>query len=196
MAVHILFVCTGNTCRSPMAEGILRQMALDKGLAITVRSAGISASLGAPMSRHSAVLMEKKGIPAQHSSQSASAKHIVWADLILTMTVSHKRAVIQAFPEALEKIHLLKEYAEDNPEVLSIIAESESFYSDLEMKRVLAQPITAGERQRVWELENRLPDYDIFDPFGGTLTDYERCAEDLQLQITKLVKKLTNEQRI
>jgi protein-tyrosine-phosphatase len=196
MAVHILFVCTGNTCRSPMAEGILRQMAVDQELLITVRSAGISASQGAPMSRHSAALMEKKGIRLQHSSQSASAKLIAWADIILTMTVNHKRAVIQAFPDAYDKIHLLKEYVEDNHEVLSIIAESESFYSELEMKRVLSQPITAGERQRVWELENRLPDYDIFDPFGGTLADYERCAEELQLQITKLVKKLANEQHV
>jgi protein-tyrosine-phosphatase len=190
MAVNILFVCTGNTCRSPLAEVFLKQMAEDAGLEVSVQSAGIAASQGAPMSRHSAVIVENHGLRQQHKSQAATAKLIQWADLILTMTVSHKRALIQNFPQALEKIHLLKEYVENNPEVLFVIAESESFYSELEMKRVLSQSITPEERHRLWELENSLPDYDIFDPFGGTLNDYERCAAELHDQITKLVRKL------
>jgi protein-tyrosine-phosphatase len=193
MIANILFVCTGNTCRSPMAEGFLRQIAEEQGLNLIVRSAGIAASQGAPMSRHAAAILEQKGIGVRHNSQSATAKLITWADLILTMTVNHKRAVIQAYPQAFDKIHLLKEYVEDNHEVLSSIAESESFYSELEMKRVLSQPITALERQRVWELENRLPDYDIFDPFGGALADYERCAEELQHLTGKLVMKIVSE---
>jgi protein-tyrosine-phosphatase len=193
MAVNILFVCTGNTCRSPMAEVFLRHLAEDAGLAVTVQSAGIAASQGAPMSRHSATIVEKNGLRQQHHSQAASSKLMTWADLILTMTVSHKRALIQTFPHALDKIHLLKEYVEDNPEVLSVISESESFFSELEMKRVLSQSITLGERQYLWELENRLPDYDIFDPFGGNLNDYERCAAELHLQINKLVRKLASE---
>jgi protein-tyrosine-phosphatase len=188
---NILFVCTGNTCRSPMAEGFLRKMAEEKGLNLTVYSAGIAASQGAPMSRHAATLLGNKGIAVGHQAQSATAKLVTWADLILTMTVNHKRAVIQAYPQALDKIHLLKEYVEDNPEVLSRIAESESFYSEMEMKRVLSQPISVLERQRVWELENRLPDYDIFDPFGGSLAEYERCAEELQQLVSKLVKKIS-----
>jgi protein-tyrosine-phosphatase len=195
MIANILFVCTGNTCRSPMAEGVLKQMAEKRGMNLTVRSAGIAAAQGTPMSHHAATILEKQGIGIRHSAQSATAKLIDWADLILTMTLSHKRTVIQAFPQALDKIHLLKEYVEDNPEVLSNIAESESFYSELEMKRVLSQPISVMERQRVWELENRLPEYDIFDPFGGTLADYERCAEELQQHAAKLIKLLANEKR-
>jgi protein arginine phosphatase len=193
MVVNILFICTGNTCRSPMAEGFLRQMAEQKGLDLAVRSAGIAASQGAPMSRHSATILEKKGISFQHNAQPATAKLIAWADLILTMTVSHKRAVIQAYPLAVDKIHLLKEYVEDNPAVLLSIAESERFYSELEMKRVLSQPITVEERQRIWELENQLPDYDIFDPFGGTLADYERCAEEMSPYINMLLIKISGE---
>lgn len=196
MMTNILFVCTGNTCRSPMAEGFLRKIAEEKGLNITVCSAGIAASQGAPMSRHAAAILGKKDIAVQHQAQFATARLISSADLILTMTVNHKRAVIQAYPQALDKIHLLKEYVEDNPEVLSSIAESESFYSEMEMKRVLSQPISVLERQRVWELENRLPDYDIFDPFGGTLAEYERCAEELQQLAGKLVKKLIAEKLV
>ncbi|MEX2459740.1 MAG: low molecular weight protein arginine phosphatase [Paenibacillaceae bacterium] len=194
MIANILFVCTGNTCRSPMAEGFLRQIAEKQGINLTIRSAGIAASQGAPLSRHAATILANKGIGVRHNSQSTTAKLLTWADLILTMTVNHKRAMIQSYPQALDKIHLLKEYVEDNPEVLSSIAESESFYSELEMKRVLSQPITVLERQRVWELENSLPDYDIFDPFGGTLADYERCAEELQQLTNKLVKKIFSDQ--
>jgi protein-tyrosine-phosphatase len=173
-----------------MAAGLLLQMAEQAGMAVDVHSAGLSASTGAPISRHSATVLQHMGISLHHTSQPATAKLVAWADLILTMTLGHKRALIQDFPHALEKIHLLKEYVEDDPKVLATIAESESLLSDLEMKRVLSQEITAGERQRLWELENQLPDYDIFDPFGGSLADYQRCAVELELQIRKLVRKL------
>jgi protein-tyrosine-phosphatase len=173
-----------------MAAALLRQMAEQAGMTIDVHSAGLTASMGAPISRHSASILQQMGISPQHTSQPATAKLVTWADLILTMTVNHKRTLIQGFPHALEKIHLLKEYVEDDPKVLATIAESESLLSELEMKRVLSQEITAEERQRLWELESRLPDYDIFDPFGGSLTEYQRCAMELELQIRKLVRKL------
>jgi protein-tyrosine-phosphatase len=175
-----------------MAAGFLRQMAEQTGIAVDVHSAGLSASQGAPISRHSASILQHKGISLQHTSQPATAKLVTWADLIFTMTVNHKRALIQGFPHALDKIHLLKEYVEDDPKVLATIAESESLFSELEMKRVLSHAITAEERQRLWELENQLPNYDIFDPFGGSLADYEQCAMELELQIGKLVRKLEN----
>lgn len=55
--LHILFVCTGNTCRSPMAEGLLRKLAKERGIDLEVRSAGVSAISGTSISRHVAAIL-------------------------------------------------------------------------------------------------------------------------------------------
>ena len=54
---RILFICTGNTCRSPMAEGLLRKLAAERGLKLEVKSAGVSAVDGMPVSRHTAAIL-------------------------------------------------------------------------------------------------------------------------------------------
>lgn len=190
MPVKILFICTGNTCRSPLAEGLLRQMAEQQNLSVEVKSAGISAMQGAPISPHSRTILQRKGIAWTHSSQPATADLIQWADIVLTMTTSHKSIVIQKHPQELEKIHSLKEFVENDPHVLAAISESESLYSELEVRKVFSQTITIEERRRLMELEQSLPNYDIVDPFGGTLTEYEQCATEIEQSLQKLVDKI------
>ena len=107
---HILFVCTGNTCRSPMAEGIFRMLAKSHGLAFDVRSAGVWAADGQSMSEHSAHILKRKGLQELPLSQSLNEETVQWADLILTMTMNHKAAVIQKFPQKLDKTYTLKEF--------------------------------------------------------------------------------------
>ena len=105
--MNIYFICTGNTCRSPMAEAILTSMKLEN---VEVRSAGIYALEGGEMSENAKSVLEAEQILVNHRSSMVSKDDLQWADLILTMTSAHKELVLQAYPEVQEKIFTLKEY--------------------------------------------------------------------------------------
>ncbi|MGD9677960.1 MAG: low molecular weight protein arginine phosphatase [Vulcanibacillus sp.] len=107
--MNILFVCTGNTCRSPMAEKMLKRKLLDEKLNIVVKSAGIAAVEGSSYSKHAETII-KNYLDEGHISQKVSEELMDWADLILTMTNGHKQILNILKPEHIEKIHTLKEY--------------------------------------------------------------------------------------
>ncbi|WP_353093709.1 low molecular weight protein arginine phosphatase [Tissierella praeacuta] len=110
--MKVLFICTGNTCRSPMAEGILRSMAEKKNLSIEVESAGISVFTGDSASKNSIMAMKKIGMDiSKHKARQIHKEMIDKVDLILTMSKSHKNFIISHFPSSREKIFTLLEYA-------------------------------------------------------------------------------------
>ncbi|NIK79428.1 protein-tyrosine phosphatase [Paenibacillus castaneae] len=188
---RILFVCTGNTCRSPMAEAMLRQMAAQRGITVAVRSAGVSTVDGLPVSAHAVETLRQRDIEHNSSSRALTSEAVNWADLILTMTSSHKRGLLQWYPEAVDKTHTLKEYANQDAGVLADIEELERLYSELHMKQALGQQLTADERNRLLELERRIPSVDIADPFGGTLAIYNSSAQEIEAALRNLLDKLT-----
>ncbi|AEE95267.1 low molecular weight protein arginine phosphatase [Mahella australiensis] len=116
MISSILFVCSGNTCRSPMAQAIAETMfrKADSGLeAIKVMSAGIAAVNGQPASANAIEVMREMGMDiSRHRSRMLSGELVEQADLILTMTLQHKRYVLMMFPESYDKVFTLKEYAD------------------------------------------------------------------------------------
>lgn len=110
--MNILFVCTGNTCRSPMAEGIFKALLKDNNIDnINVSSAGISTFEGDSANEKAIYTLRNKGIDIKsHKSRQITKEIIENSDLILTMTKSHKRMILNALPEYLNKIFTIKEY--------------------------------------------------------------------------------------
>ncbi|GIP19035.1 protein-tyrosine-phosphatase [Paenibacillus montaniterrae] len=187
---RILFLCTGNTCRSPMAEAFLKGLAHEKGLILAVRSAGISTVDGLPVSTNSKHALERRGIQHQGSSVAMNEEALHWADLILTMTTSHKREVMRRYPEVMDKLYTLKEYAYMDDQLQAKLNELEELYSELQMQQLLGQPIDEEKRKRAQKLELSMPSFDIADPFGGSQSIYDACADELEDAIFKLVDKL------
>ena len=108
----LLLVCTGNTCRSPMAAGILRKLLDERGITrIEVESAGVSAHQGSPASLFSIETCRNYGIDiSRHSSRQLTTKMASAADLILVMAPEHLDYMDNLDPALLEKSFLVKAF--------------------------------------------------------------------------------------
>ncbi len=108
----ILFVCTGNICRSPMAEGLFRHATA--GLPFRALSAGVGAVDGQPPSPHAVRAMRELGIDISHQrSRAVTADLIHQADYIFGLTHGHVEALIMLYPQAAEKTFVLRDFDED-----------------------------------------------------------------------------------
>ncbi len=108
----ILFVCTGNLCRSPMAAGLLRKRLAEEGLDHRHRvfSAGVWAVDGNPASENAVEVMAERGIDiSDHIAHTINAGDVAEADLILVMSREHGRMIRNTWPQYEWKIHRLSE---------------------------------------------------------------------------------------
>lgn len=111
---NVLFVCTGNTCRSPLAEVLFRDLAKEL-TGYQVGSAGVGAFSGQAASRHSATLAREAGLDlTQHRSRPLSADIVTAATHIFAMGRSHIAAILGSFPEAEDKVYLVSEFTADD----------------------------------------------------------------------------------
>lgn len=111
-ARRLLFVCTGNTCRSPMARFLAERLAREAGLPWSAASAGVSAAPGAPLSEGAARALAARGLAGlSHSARPLDEKALAEADAVYALTRAHRDAVAARFPRHADKVSVLREAA-------------------------------------------------------------------------------------
>lgn len=148
----VMTVCTGNICRSPMAEIILRDEFERRGLADRVRvmSSGVSdEEYGNPIDRRAVRVLKADGyeIPTHHFAHRITREEIEETDLFLPMTASHKRALLRQLPAAKrESVHMYRSFDPSLPAV------------------------SAGNEDRI----------DLVDPWYGDLSDFQIAIDQVK----------------
>ena len=110
--MNIMFICTGNICRSAMAEGYMKKKVEEEKLDINVCSSGIYGEEGMGASYLAKEAMEEYGVSLDsHIAKVTSKTNVEDMDLVLCATLGHKRILLQMYPNLSEKIYTIKEYA-------------------------------------------------------------------------------------
>jgi protein-tyrosine phosphatase len=214
--MRLLFVCTGNTCRSPMAAALTQQLGSELALPfrLETRSRGLYAVDGDPMSVHAQEALAERGVTADHRAAMLEETDLEWADLVLTMTIQHKRFLWEAFPDHQEKTFTLKEYIRElesggqsqalpgaaKGDGVPGPAQTEAQAEDTPQteaptgdtpETAPVQPGPAQAKDFSWEyLEKYFSSLDVRDPFGGDLEDYRRTRDELEASIRRLLDLL------
>ena len=116
---RVLFVCTGNTCRSPMAAALLNHTVREREIvpSLLATSAGLFAAEGAPISAIAAGALAEAGVATEefegHVAQTVSADMVKQADVVIGITARHAMELMMRFPESAAKIEALPMDIED-----------------------------------------------------------------------------------
>lgn len=186
--MHVLFVCTGNICRSPLAEALTNAYARSEGGAfaesLTAASAGTAALVGRPIqSSAGLVLTGLGGDPDGFRARQLSVEDIVVSDLVLTMTRRQRAAVLELAPRMMSRTFTLREAASLLPAV-DVAGLSDDPDLSVRGRRIVA----ALARLRGTRGANRsgLRD-DIPDPIGKDMEVFQRVGDAISAALLPLL---------
>ncbi len=112
MTQNILFVCTGNSCRSVMAEGLFKKAMQSRQKDFVVGSAGVAAPDGMASTQETIRAMKRAGVDMSgHRSRRLTQSLVETADKIYVMEKFHELLILNSWPQAKNKVHLLMEYS-------------------------------------------------------------------------------------
>lgn len=176
MALRILAVCTGNICRSPIVEQLLRERL--PALEFDVTSAGTQAVPGAPMTESALEMARRLELryAQEHRAAQVTAGEIRRADLVLGLDRGHRRQVVEMVPAASRRTVTLREFAE----IISALPERTSSANNMVDQRSFADALGHVLRHR--GLQPRPVDprvLDVVDPYGRGFSVYQRSTDTI-----------------
>ncbi len=187
---QVLVVCTGNICRSPMAEGFLRglfRLHVQDGEGISVASAGTSGWDGSPATPEAITAAgERDSDISAHRARRVKAHHVERADLVLGMTTDHRDRVIQLAPPTAPRAFTVKELVQ----LLEALPEPPT--DDRPGDRLRAR-VAASDDLRLEGFEVNRHDLDVADPIGMSIDTYRAVAWEVDGLCTRLVDGLLGE---
>ena len=115
--MKIVFVCSANACRSPMAEGFARRLLSENGVSsLRVDSAGLDAFEGTPPTQETIEIMKARGVDITSHRSKPFNPRLGKNDMVLTMTKSQKERILAEHPALAGRVFMLDEYAKNKPE--------------------------------------------------------------------------------
>ena len=182
----ILVVCTGNVCRSPLAEGFLRA-ALEDRLGVSapaVSSAGTAGWEGSPAMPESVEAAAERGVDISgHRGRTLVVQHVDEATLVVCMAAEHRDALARSVPEAASRTFTLKELVR----LLDALPAADASVPPAEA--VVTRPAEA-DRLRRSGFEGNPHDEDVVDPLGMPLDSYRAIAWELDAWSRRLADDL------
>ena len=179
MTFRILTVCTGNVCRSPLAEQLLRAR-LNPSI-VTVKSAGVSALVGVGMPDPALEWANRLGVTdaASHVAQQVTVELIRGADLVLAMSREHRRALVELTPAATRKTFTIRELAHIAAGISDDELRTEVAGSADAVEALRAAVDLASALRGVVEPVASPDDLDVIDPYRQSAAVYEQSATQL-----------------